>query len=131
MGVRYPTVATKTFIGPLPASAVETIILTTPPLNLTLDFSQVQIFWYATMTAGTGTSSLIFQLRRGTSLTSPQINAANWAHTLAAASSAVMSGCYFDVPGPVAGQQYTLTVSQTGATAAGTFNDGALLAFAL
>lgn len=131
MGVRFPSQASNTFVGPLPANATETVILSSPPLNISLDFSQVMIFWACNILAGATTTALVFKLHRTASTLSPNVFAAAWTHTLAAASSAVMSGCYFDTPGAVAGQQYFLTVSQTAATGAGTFNDGALLAFAL
>lgn len=131
MGVRYPSQASNTFVGPLPASAAETIILTSPPLNISLDFSQIFIHWACNILAGTGTTALVFRLRRGATIGVTQVFAAVWTHTLAAGSTAVLSGSYFDTPGAVAGQQYSLTVSQTAATGAGTFNDGAILAFAL
>lgn len=131
MGVRFPQIASTTFVGPLPASAAETVILTTPPLNISLDFSQIIIQWACDILAGASTTSLVFRLRRGTTVAGTLINAAAWTHTLAAAASAVMSGVYVDTPGAVAGQQYSLTVVQTAATGAGTFNDGCLLAFAL
>lgn len=131
MGVRFNSIASTTFVGPLPASAVETVILTTPLLNPALDFSQVFILWACDILAGTGTTALVFRLRRGTTAAGALVNAAAWTHTLAAGNSAVVTGCYPDSPGAIAGQQYSLTVSQTGATAAGTFNDGSLIAFAL
>jgi len=37
MGVRFPSVSSTTFIGPLPASAAETALITSPTLNLSLD----------------------------------------------------------------------------------------------
>lgn len=131
MGVRFPSIASSTFVGPLPANANETVILTTPQLNISLDFSQIFILWACDILAGTTTSALVFRLRRGTTVAGTLINAAAWTHTLAAGNSAAISGAYFDTPGAVAGQQYSLTVSQTAATAAGTFNDGSILAFAL
>jgi len=131
VGVRYPSQASNTFVGPLPANATETVILVSPPLNISLDFSQIFIQWACDILAGTSTTALVFRLRRGTTTAGTLINAAAWTHTLAAGNSAAMSGAYFDTPGAVAGQQYALTVVQTAATAAGTFNDGALLAFAL
>lgn len=131
MGVRFPSQQSATFVGPLPASAAETVILTSPPLNISLDFATILIQWACDILAGTGTTALVFRLRRGTTTAGTLVNAAAWTHTLAAGNTAVMSGCYFDTPGAVAGQQYSLTVVQTAATGAGTFNDGALLAFAL
>lgn len=131
MGVRFPSVASTTFIGPLPATAAETVILTSPLLNPTQDNAQVFILWACDILAGTGTTALVFRIRRGTTAAGALVNAAAWTHTLAAGNTAVLNGVYPDVPGAIAGQQYSLTVSQTGATAAGTFNDGSLLVFAL
>ena len=131
MGVRFPSVASNTFIGPLPASVAETIVLTTPPLTLPLDFSQVFLFWFANMTAGTGTNTLSFRIRRGTTLTGALLGAPPWSIAIAAGNAGFHSGCYIDTPGAVAGQQYSLTVVQTTATAAGTWADGNLVAFAL
>lgn len=132
MGVRFPSVQSNTFIGPLPANNTETVILTTPPLTISLDFATVFLLWACNIVSGTGTTSLSFRLRRGTTITGALVTpAAFWTHTLAAANSADLSGNYFDIPGAVGGQQYSLTIIQTGATAAGTFNDGSLIAFAL
>lgn len=131
MGVRFPSIATTFFVGPLPASAVETVILTTPPLNISLDFAQIIICWACNITAGTGTTGLTFRVRRGTTTGGPSVTATAWPLTLAAGNTGIGSGCYVDTPGAVAGQQYSLTVIQTGATVAGVYNDGCLLAFAL
>lgn len=131
MGVRFPQVASNVFVGPLPASAVETVILVSPPLNISLDFSQIVLLWACQILAGTGTTALVFRLRRGTTAAGTLVNVAPWTLTLAAAANGIASGAYPDTPGAVAGQQYALTCSQTGATAAGTFVDGSLIAFAL
>jgi len=131
MGVRFPSVASSTFIGPLPASAAETIILTTPPISEPVDNALVNLFWCANILAGTGTTALVFRIRRGATLTGAVVGAGPWTHTLAAAASGILSWADFDGPGVVAGQQYTLTISQTGATGAGTFNDGTLVAMIL
>lgn len=131
MGVRFPSIASTTFVGPFPANATETVILSTPPLNVSLDFSQIFLLWACDILAGTGVTALVFRLRRGTTTAGTLINAAAWTHTIAAGNSAVLNGVYPDIPGAVAGQQYSLTCVQTGATAASTFTDGALLAFAL
>lgn len=131
MGVRFPSVQSNTFIGPLPASGAETVVLTTPPLTLTLDFAQVILLWAFTFVAGTGTTSCSFRLRRGTTVSGALINLQVPNAPAVAAANANYSGTYFDTPGAVAGQQYSLTIVQNGATAAGTFPDGALIAFAL
>lgn len=131
MGVRFPSVASTTFIGPFPATAAETIVLTTPPLTIPLDFAQIILMCSACITAGTGVISHTFRVRRGTALTGVQVNLAPWGSLSTAGSNTMYSFWYVDTPGAVAGQQYSLTVAQNGATAAGVWVDGALLAFAL
>lgn len=131
MGVRFPTVTTNTFIGPLPASAAETLCLTTPGISEPIDNGQVIILWTASITPGTSTTSLVFRLRRGALVTSPLVNLTTFSFTTVAANLTTVSGWYFDSPGIVAGQQYSLTVVQTADTVAGTWVDGALLAMVL
>lgn len=131
MGVRFPTVTTNTFIGPLPASAVETLCLTTPGISEPIDNGQVILLWTASITPGTSTTSLVFRLRRGALVTSPLVNLTTFSFTTVAANLTTVSGWYFDSPGIVAGQQYSLTVVQTADTVAGTWVDGALLAMVL
>lgn len=131
MGVRFPSQVTNAIISGLPASATETIIFTTGPLVLPYDNALVLINWSASILAGTGTTSLTYQIRRGPLLSAPSIFASSWVFTLTAGNSAVMSGFYFDSPGPATALQYSLTVVQNGATAAGTLRDGAVAAFVL
>jgi hypothetical protein len=131
MGVRFPSVQTNTFIGPLPASAVETVVLTTPPLTLPLDGATVLLLWSIQITGGATTTATSVQIRRGTSTAGPVVSAGAWLFVMTAGQRYTVSGWYFDTPGAVAGQQYSLTVSQTAATGAGTWIDGAMLAFAL
>jgi hypothetical protein len=131
MGVRFPSVASNTFVGPLPANATETVILTTPPINEPVDNAQVILLWFTSITAGTSTTSFQFKIRRGTTITGPVILAGTCFVTVVAAQNYISSGCYFDLPGIVAGQQYSLTIIQGAATVAGTFLDGALMALVL
>lgn len=131
MGVRFPSVASSVFVGPLPANANETVLLVTPPLNIPLDSAGVLLAWMADVLAGTGVSTHGYRIRRGTTTAGVQVGLASWSQTIAAVQTGLSSGVYFDAPGPVAGQQYALTLVQFGATAAGTYNDGSILAFAL
>jgi hypothetical protein len=131
MGVRFPSVASNTFVGPLPASAVETVVLTTPPISEPVDNAQILLFWFFVYAAGTGNTSALFHLRRGTTTAGASVGVANWPFPAVAAAVAGYSGWYFDFPGVVSGQQYSLTLVQTGASAAGTFNDGVLIAMVL
>jgi len=131
MGVRFPTVATNTFIGPLPANATETVVLTTSPINEPIDNAQILLFYTADVTPGTSVTSHVFRIRRGTTTGGVLVNAVNFVTTVVAGARLASAGLYFDSPGVVAGQQYSLTVVQTAATVAGTWNDGCLLAMVL
>jgi len=131
MGARYGSVSSTTFVGPLPASAAETVVLTSPAFSPPVDAAQVQLLWSCQITAGTGTTALVFRLRRGTSVSGALVFAAGWTLTLAAGNNGIGSGVYVDSPGVIGGQQYSLTVVQTAASGAGTFVDGCLLLFAL
>jgi hypothetical protein len=131
MGVRFPSVATNTFVGPLPASAVETVVLTTPPINEPIDNAQVLLFWMAAINPGTSTTALVYRLRRGTTIAGALVGVAGLQVSVAAGVPNLASGWYFDFPGVVAGQQYSLTVVQTADTVAGAFVDGCLIAMVL
>ncbi len=130
MGVRYPSVSTTTILGTLPANGAETIIATTPPLNLPLDFAQVILLWYFLGNSGASTSALVFNLRRGTTLAGTLINVSSGSGVTAAAGVR-FGGCYVDTPGAVAGQQYSLSELGVGTTGAGVSNDVCMIAFAL
>jgi hypothetical protein len=131
MGVRFPSVFTNVFIGPLPANANETIVCTTPPINEPIDNAQVLLFLGFSAIAGTGQTSAAFNLRRGALVTSPTFQAGAWAILTTAGSAYAYCCAYADSPGVVAGVQYTLTIQQVGATAAGTFRDCFLIAMVL
>jgi hypothetical protein len=66
MGVRFPSISTTTVIANLPASGVETVICTTPPLTLPLDGAVVFLFWWWSGNVGAGTTGLSAIIRRGT-----------------------------------------------------------------
>jgi len=132
MGVRLPSVATP----PQPTitnivTTAETIVLTSPPLNIPLDFSQILLFWWLTMTVGTTTTAVFVRIRRGNALTGTNLFQVATTSTAAGGNALSLSGCYGDIPGAVAGQQYVLTIQQTAATANGQLNDGALIAVVL
>lgn len=131
MGVRFPSQQSNLIANALPASAAETVIAVSPPLNISLDFSVILIFWAWVIVAGTGTTGLQTRIRRGTTTAGAQVQAAAPNFTTVAGNNVVNSYFAFDTPGAVAGQQYALTVVQIGATAAGTLTDVEILAFAL
>lgn len=131
MGIRNATAITNTFVGPLPASNTETVVLTTPPIQPCPDNSFIFLAWQAVITAGTSCTSLSYQIRRGTTTAGTVVGAGGWKQVAIATDSYVSSGFYFDLPGVVAGQQYSLTVVQGAASGAGTWQDGALIAMVL
>jgi hypothetical protein len=130
MGVRFPSVATTTILGTLPSNGAETIIATTPPLTIPLDFAQVILLWYFLGNSGASTSALLFLLRRGTTVAGTLINVSSGS-LVTAAAGVRFSGVYVDTPGAVAGQQYSLSEIGVGTTGAGITNDVCLIAFAL
>lgn len=76
------------------------------------------------VTAGTGTTALVIKCRQGGGTGGTQVGASQ-THTLAAGASAQLHLKFRDSSGaPIAtgGCQYTITVTQTGNTVAGTVN---------
>lgn len=131
MGVRFATVASTTQANVLPANATETVICTTLGINEAVDNAQVVLVWMSNITTGTGTTALVHRIRRGTAITGTSIGFNTWINSVTAGNTVHLSGVYVDSPGIVAGQQYSMTVQQTGATAAGGLNDVCLLAMVL
>lgn len=133
MGVRFPFLATTTIQNALPASALETVVLISPPFSPSLDLAQVGIMWSFTYTAGATNSGATYRLRRGTTTAGTLLWAPNaiWQVVMSGGNPGMAGGCYVDSPGAVAGVQYCLTCAQVGATGAGTFPDGCLMLFAL
>jgi hypothetical protein len=130
MGVRFPFVFTGTVLNPLPASAVETLFFTTPPFSPAFDFAVILVEAFLAITAGTGTTSVSISIRRGTLVTSPTLLGLT-PFTVAAGNSAMLRIVAQDTSGPLANVQYSMTVVQTGATAAGVANAGLLWAYSL
>lgn len=131
MGVRFATALNTLPIQVLPPSNAETIVWTTSPLGLTQDAALVLILGDVAMTIGTGTTALIFQIRRGPLITSPLIGGTTVTQTVVAGNSQFIPYFTGDVNSGVAVPQYSLTIQQTGATAAGVISAGTLFAFVL
>lgn len=130
MGVRYPSVQSNTLVNASVGINTETVVVTSPPLNIPLDFATVFLVWFMLHTVGTTAVTTQYRLRRGTAITGALINVSQ-AITAVAGNIILGSGCYFDVPGAVAGQQYSLTCIDPASTVAGAIQDACLLAFAL
>lgn len=131
MGVRFPTIGSTVISNSVIGNAgAEGAVCILPPFNITLDFAQIFLFWYFVASTGTATTAYTMRLRRGSGATGALVNVASFV-TESAGVNVSLSGCYQDTPGAVAGQQYSLTCTPSGATAAGAVLDVALLAVAL
>lgn len=130
MGVRFPSVASTVIQNATLVTTAATVVATTPPINLPYDNAQVLLYAYANITMGTGTTSLTYVLRRGPTVSDTLITTAS-AITVVAGNKVLVCLCYPDQPGVVAGQQYSLAVQQTAASANGTVNDVAIIAMIL
>ncbi len=122
MGVRWPTAFSTTIINGTLVTTAETIMATSPPINLTQDGALVLLFWQIEGVLGVGATAFQIRLRRGTLVTSPLVNV-NGGQTLAASTNFLSGGAYPDSPGIVAEQQYTLTCQQVSATGNASIND--------
>ncbi len=129
MGVRFPSLAISANQASQLASATETPIITTAPFNLSLDFQAILIMGMYMFVPGTGATSVTFRLKRGALLTSPQVT--QWTLPVTAAVTTYTSFQYTDIPGAVAGIQYTFSGQQTGASAVASTNDSSMILLAL
>jgi hypothetical protein len=131
MGVRFPSVASNTLLAANAVNNAETAVVTTPLLVPSLDGATIILLGYvATSALGATTTSVAMRLRRGSGLGGIIVNVPQ--NTFGTAGNTFSwAFCYFDTPGAVAGQQYTLTFQANAATANTNFTDAALIAFAL
>lgn len=105
-------------------TTAETVALVTPPVSTTYSSDSIDIEGKVNVTAGTGTTACVIRCRRGNGVTGTVVGVAE-TDTLAAGSSESFPIQCVDTPGDVAGQVYSLTISQTGATGNGTVNSAA------
>lgn len=135
MGVRFPGggISRVPFAGPGVAvqQNIETIIATTPLMNLPLDAALVCILWWVQWTVNTGATSVAVNIRRGATTGAASLLQAGQSQPVTAATGLYMSGVMVDNPGAVSAVQYSLTLLTAAATAGGTANDYAIYAFAL
>jgi len=117
-------------VNTTPTGSAETVVVTTPPLNLPLDFATVFVFWYVAALTGINTLTQTLRLRRGSLVTGALVNVSqNW--TIAASVNSIFPGMYIDTPGAVAGLQYSVTYQGNGATGNATIGDVCLMALVL
>ncbi len=131
MGVRFPSVVTNTVVATPVLTTAELLIATLPPLNLPLDFATVLILWDVLLNVGAAGSAITIRIRRGTTLAGALVQGAAGSDNIITAAQVRRAGFYFDVPGAVGGQQYSLTAQIANATGNTPVNDVAMLAFVL
>jgi hypothetical protein len=128
-GGRVPLV----FTTALPAqivNAVETVAMTTPPLNPGIDAAVVLLFGMFAATIGATGTQMVCQFRRGTTVAGVAVGRFT-SQPVVAASVASVVLLDMDTPGAVAGQQYVMTGQVTGGSANTVPTNGLMIALAL
>jgi hypothetical protein len=129
-GGRPPFVFSTAAIG-VPAAALEVAMLTSPPLNPGLDSQNVLVLAMLSASAiGTNGTQLIGRIRQGSGIGGTALTG-TFTTTTAATNAMSMTLVAMDTLGAAAGQQYTLTVQVTNATATTSISNGIILAMAL
>lgn len=131
MGVRLPQVSSNAIVSTAPVTVAETIIAQVGPINLSLENQQVMLFAYCLYTTGAGNTGVIFRLRRGNALTSPQLNVSG---TINIGANVIFSvALHYPDFGAGAGAAlfYVLTYQAVGAGGNATISDVALTAMCL
>ena len=99
--------------------ATETAILTTGGIDTTPQQERVLITGIVSVTPGTAATAIVVKVRRGSGVSGAEVGSTE-TQTGAAGTSQVVSFHVEDNPGEVEGEQYTITVTETSATAPGT-----------
>jgi hypothetical protein len=131
MGVRFPFLGSTTVVTASIPGTAETVVCTTPPFTPSLDFAQVLIMCYSEFNTGTGVTSVVGRIRRGTTASGVALGTASPTLVIGAATPGILTFFYLDVPGAVAGQQYSFTMTMNGATGASGINDVCMALIAL
>lgn len=101
----------------LVTTAETTILTTTAPDERIGPALGVVISGFVNVTAGTGTTAVVIKIRQGSGVAGTLLQSGT--HTLAAGASANIPIEYVDNTGTTPVPQYTVTVTQTAATANG------------
>ena len=108
----------------------ETVVANTNPYTADGPNRQVTIDAEGEITTGASTTALVVKIRRGTAVTGTQVGATQTI-TVPTAGNKVQFGLQVvDTPGEVAGQQWCVTVQQTGGAANGTVDQVSISAIA-
>ena len=99
--------------------ATETAVLTTGGINTTPSQPRVLITGIVALTPGTAATAVVVKVRRGAGATGTEVGTLT-SQVGTAGAPRVIPYHVEDVPGEVAGQQYSITVTETSASADGT-----------
>lgn len=130
MGARNPTAFSTTIANAI-VGAGETVVCVTPPISPIYDSTPVMLWFWANLVAGASTTNVQVRIYRGTSTAGVRLNVNVLGITTVAGNTVQPGGCYFDVPGSVAQQQYCFTLTCSNASGGSTLNDVAMLAIIL
>lgn len=106
-------------------TATEGVVMTFPPsFDVTggTTGSNTRVSGSLNVLAGTGTTAVVIRVRQGANTTTGTVVGVAETATLAAAASASIPFDFVDATNQFLSSQYTLTIQQTGGTAAGTVN---------
>lgn len=126
MGLHFKATPTTGLVNP-PASAAETAVFITPVLPAVgpaeaPGSNPVGISGTINITPGTGNTAIVIRIRQGSGVNGTVVGPVQ-THTVAAAAPQSISFGATDATGYLqGGGQYTITISATGATGAGTTN---------
>lgn len=120
-GMGRQIVVSDTIANAAVVTTAETVAATTPALSPPPN-TTVILRGRVSLTAGTGTTAVTVRLRRGSGATGTSLGAPD-AITATAGATGEYEFEATDAIGDVAGQQWSLTVQQTGASANGTIVD--------
>ncbi len=120
-----------TIVGSFTTFPSEVIAVTTPQLNLPFDNQLVLIFWYVKFTPGATGPVVIYNLRRGTLITSPLVTSGANTVTELGTVGITRCGFFIDTVSLAGTPQYSLTMNVQNAASNGAFNEACLIALAL
>lgn len=106
-------------------TTAETAAVVSDPITPATDGAKVIISGHINITSGAGVTGLVIRIRRGNGVSGTLIGETE-PGALGASATDNFPFAITDFPGAVAGQQYTASVVQTGATGNGTINNASI-----
>lgn len=106
-------------------TTAETAAVTSDPYTPSVDGAKLTIAGVINISTGTAVTGVVVRVRRGVGTAGALVGETE-PHNIGASITDDISYSVTDVPGAVAGQQYTATVVQTAATGNGTINNASI-----